>query len=253
MENLIKEALTLLGLSTKEIRFFEASFKLGPATTNEIGKKARLERSTAYLIASSLVDKRLLEHDAKSYGKKLVAIEPKKLLTMLSARQRSIRRKEMELEENLPSLQSLYSASDFRPAVKVYEGNGGLLSVWKDILSEKQEILLWTNQETETLFFNKARHTQFINERIRKGISVRTLAVNNKAGDALSKNDSEALRQTKLLPKDINFSAETYIYGDKVAVLDYDKEIIGIIIESKSIAAAQRAIFELTWNTTLNP
>lgn len=249
MENLIKETLALLGLTNKEIRFFESSFALGPATTNEIAKKARMQRSTAYLMANTLIEKRLVEHDAKSYGKKLVAIEPKKLLTMLSARQRSIRRKEMELEENLPSLQSLYSATDFRPTVKVFEGNNGLLAVWKDILEVKQEILLWTNQETETLFFNEAKHEQFINERIRKGITARTLTINNEAGKKLLKTDENSLRLTKILPDSVSFSAETYIYGNKVAVLDYDKEIVGVIIESKSIAAAQKAIFELTWNS----
>lgn len=249
MDKLIKDTLILLGLSAKEISFFEASFKLGPSTVGEIAKKARLERSTAYLISKTLVDKGLIQEDLKSYGQKLAAVEPKKLLTMLSARARSIQRKEMELEENLPSLQSLYTSSDFRPNARVYEGNNGLLAVWKDILEVQQEILIWTNQKTESLFFNGAKHEQFINERIKKGIRARTLTVSNEEGKFLLATDEASLRQTKLLSSSVDFSAETYIYGNKVAVLDYDKEIIGIIIESKSIAQAQKAIFELAWNS----
>lgn len=248
MEKLIKDALVLLGLSAKEVSFFESSFKLGPATVNEIAKKARMQRSTAYLISTSLIEKGLIEHDLKGYGRKMVAIEPKKLLALLANRQRRIQRKEMEFEENLPSLQSLYSASDFRPNTRVFEGNNGLIAVWKDILEVKQEILIWTNQETETLFFNQERHNQFIKERINKEIPIRTLVVNNNKAKNLTKDDSISLRQTKILPKETEFKAETYIYGNKIAVLDYDKEIIGVIIESKSIAQAQRAIFELTWN-----
>jgi sugar-specific transcriptional regulator TrmB len=249
MDRLIRDTLNLLGLSSKEISFFEASFKLGPSTVNEIAKRARLERSTAYLISKSLVDKGLIQEDLKTYGQKLAAVEPRKLLTMLSARSRSIQRKEMELEENLPSLQSLYTSSDFRPNARVFQGTNGLLTVWKDILEVKQEILIWTNQQTESLFFHGTKHDQFIKERIKKGITARTLTVNNEAGRLLLHTDEVSLRQTKLLPESVDFSAETYIYGNKVAVLDYDKEIIGIVIESKSIAQAQKAIFELAWNS----
>lgn len=247
MEKLLQDVLINLGLSQKERRFFIACFKIGPASVPEIAKYARLERSTAYLIAKILIDQDLIEEDLKTYGKKLIAAEPKKLLRILSAKQRTIQRKEIELEEHLPDIESLYQASDIRPKVKVFEGNKGLLSVWKDILEKKQEILLWTNQQTETAFFNSYLHEKFIQERKRKEITIRVLAINNKEGKLLVNSDNQDLRKTKLLPKNINFSAETYIYGDKVAILDYKKDIIGVIIESKPIANTQKEIFELCW------
>lgn len=248
MDKSLNNTLTLLGLSDKEVKFFLASFKMGPASVNDIAKAAHLERSTAYLIVQELLEKGFIEEDFKEYGKKVFAAEPKKLLRLVAAKQRVLRRNELELEETLPQLQAIYQASEIRPKVKVFEGNQGLLSVWEDILSQKQEILLWTNQETETLFFNETRHQQFIAERVKKGIPIKALAVNNKYGEALLTDDPSLLRQIKLLPKETNFSAETYIYGNKIAILDYKKDIIGIIIESEPIAASQKAIFDMTWN-----
>lgn len=251
MDKVIIKSLQALDLTSKEIKFFLACFKIGPATVNEVVKEAKLERSTAYLITQDLITKGFIKEDLKSYKKIIYTVEPKDLLRMVAGKQRGLRRQELELEENLPELQSLYQASEIRPKVKVFEGNNGLLSVWKDILSSKSEILLWTNQKTENLFFTDDLHQKFINERMRKGISIRVLAVNNKNGEDLIKSDKEHLRQTKLLSKSYEFRTETYIYDNKVAILDYNKDIIGVILESEPISLSQKTIFELIWKSLI--
>jgi len=249
MDKLLVDSLRLIGLSQKEIAFFMACFSLGTTTITKAAKKARLERSTAYLIAKDLLEKGLIVEDFSTYSKRISPISPKKLVTMLAARQRIIQRQEIELTEHLPVLEKQFTESNIQPAIKYFEGNKGLRAVWKDILSASGEILLWTNQEKESTFFSKEFHDRFIQERIKKRISIRALAVNNNPGKKLIDNDEISLRQSKLLPIHTSFSAETYIYDNKVATLDYKKDIIGIIIESEAISSSQRAIFEMTWNT----
>src|SRR5690348_1413495 len=202
MEKSLEKTLLLMGLTHKEVKFFLACFKLGPSSINAVGKSARLERSTAYLIAQDLLKKGLLIEDLKSYGKKVATVEPKKLLNLIASKQRILRRHEIELEESLPELQAFYQASEIRPKVRVYEGNIGLLAVWKDILSTKEEILVWTNQRTDTLVFGPQKHVSFIDERVKKGIKAKVLAVDNTEGRKLQKLDPKLLRQTKLLPKE---------------------------------------------------
>lgn len=247
MEKLLQNSLLLLGLTPKEIKFFLTCFAIGPASINEIKKEARLERSTAYLIAEELLKRGLIEEDFKNYKKTLRTIEPKDLLRMITARERVLGRTEIDLKEHLGELNSLYQASEIKPKVRVFQGIKGLFSVQEDILSSKSEILLWTNQETEHQFFTNAYHTNFIQTRIKKNIPIRVFAVNNPAGEKLQKSDNKSLRQTKFLPKEVIFSPETYIYENKIAILDYKKDIIGIIIESEPMAASQKAIFEMNW------
>lgn len=247
MEKILKDALSDLGCSEKEIKFFITNYKIGSSSINEIAKISKIERSTAYLISQNLIEKGFIIEDLRQYKKNLITVEPKTLLRMLSSKQRQIGRHELALQENLPSLQTLYLTSEHRPTVRTYDGNSGLLSVWRDILSNPQEVLLWTNQETESNFFTEEYHQLFIKERLKKHISMRVLTVNNKKGKTLIKDDKDSLRQTKLLPPNVNYSAETYVYGSKIAILDYNKDIIGVIIESEQIANAQRAIFEMNW------
>jgi sugar-specific transcriptional regulator TrmB len=249
MNKELSNALKLLGLTQKEMAFFTASFMLGTTTITQAGKKARLERSTAYLIARDLLEKGLLVEDFREYRKRISPVSPKKIVTMLSARQRLMQRQEIALTEVLPQLQQHFDESNTQPAIRYFEGIRGLKTVWRDILTATDEILLWTNQEKESQVFSKEFHDQFIAERIRKGIAIRALAVNNVPGKKLLEQDEESLRQSNLLPIHTSFSAETYIYDNKVATLDYKKDIIGIIIESEAISSTQRAIFEMTWKS----
>lgn len=247
MDRQLSTTLHTLGYTDKEVHFYLASFNLGNASINDIAKAAKIQRSTAYLIANKLLEKGLVTEDFKVYGKTMVAAEPKVLLRMLRAKQRQIGRREIELEENLDELQALYQSPEIRPKVRTFEGTSGLLTVWKDILSAKGEILMWTDQDAETRLFSPEHHSQFIEQRIQNKLPARVLAVANQKGKDLQRNDANCLRTTRILPEATIFNAETYIYDSKVAILDYNQDIIGIIIESSEVSQAQRAMFETVW------
>jgi len=51
------------------------------------------------------------------------------------------------------------------------------------------------------------------------------------------------------LPERCKFTNEMDIYADKVSMISLDnKNLYGIIIQSKSVADTQRNIYELLWN-----
>jgi len=247
MDRTLVSCLLLLGCNEKHVRFYRANLELGAATLMEIAKKARLQRSTAYIVAAEIVAMGLVGEDHKAYKKLFVAAEPDKLLQKLEAKQRVIGRNIIAFKDVLPELRAAHQTTTSRPRVRTFEGKAGLPAVWKDILSEQQEILLWSNQQTEGQVFGGGTHNQFIAERLSKQIPIRVLAVHNPEGRALITGDAASLRETRLLSPGFFFTGETYIYGDKVAVLDIGKNIFGVITQNKQIAESQRAIFESVW------
>lgn len=247
MENVLAQSLVQLGCNDKQIRFYWANLQLGAATLADISKKARLQRSTTYLIASDLTHLGLISEDHKSYGKLFVAIEPDGVLAKLEAKGRQLGRQSLALKEVMPELRAAHQATTTRPRVRTFEGKAGLIAIWKDLLQDKQEILLWTNQESERQFFPDDTHGLFIKERVARQIPIRVLAVDNADGHKLQEADEGNLRQTELLPAGYDFTSETYIYGNKVAVLDVGKNIFGVITENAQIAKSQKTMFELAW------
>jgi len=249
MDKVIAHSLIQLDCNEKHVRFYRANLQLGAATLPEIIKVARLHRSTGYLIGAEMVAKGLAIEDHKGYKKHFVVVEPDVILRKLEAKQRQVGRGALALKEALPELRAAYHATSTLPRVRTFEGKAGLIAVWKDVLEEKQEILLWSNQSTEQHIFDSEAHEQFIAERVAKKIPIRVLAINNTRGKALIASDSANGRQTKLLPPDIVFTSETYIYGNKVAVLDFGKQIFGVITQNDQIAQSQRTQFEFAWRS----
>ena len=247
MEKILRGALIALGCDDKEIKLYLAAYLHGTAPLSDLIVRTRLRRSTAYLVTKSLLDKGLLIEDHKAYGKSLSAAEPEILMRLVANRQRQLGRQRIELEENLGQLQAMHQTSVVRPRVRTFQGANGLLSVWRDILTAQSGLLLWTNQATEVKLFSLAQHNQFIRERCERNLQIRVLAVHNMAGQRLQDTDHELLRSTRLLSPGLEFSAETYLYDHKIAMLDYNQDIIGIIIESEQLSSAQRAMFESSW------
>ena len=249
MEKILRSALAALGCDDKEIKLYLACYLHGTAPLSDLIVRTRLRRSTAYLVASSLLEKGLLTEDHKAYGKSLSAAEPETLMRLVANRQRQLGRQRIELEEHLGQLQALHQTRAVRPRVRTFQGANGLLTVWRDILAATGgEILLWTNQAAEIKVFSRLQHDQFILERRTNNLTARVLATQNMAGQHLQATDADNLRTTRLLPPGTDFSAETYLYDHKIAMLDYNQDIVGIIIESEQLSNAQRAIFETTWS-----
>jgi sugar-specific transcriptional regulator TrmB len=239
-------ALHQLGCNDKHVRFYKANVLLGVATLNDIAKLARLQRSTAYVLVKELIVLGLITEDHKTYNKRFIATSPEEILRMLEAKHRTLGRNNLAFKAAMPELRAAHQTVS-RPRVRVFEGKAGLAAVWQDILRDQQEVLLWTNQDAERAIFDSDTHRTFIKERVAKGISMRVLGVANDSGAALIKTDVASLRQTKLLPTRCVFTSETYVYGNKVAVLDVAHEVFGVITENEQIAASQRALFELAW------
>jgi sugar-specific transcriptional regulator TrmB len=249
MEQYLTSALRQLECSPKEIRLYIASYTLGPAKITDLAKKARLQRSTAYLICEQLIKKQLLIDDNNAYGKQLVAASPDTLIRLLETKKRRVSRSAIALTENLETLQQLYGSTDVIPRISTYRGANGLRTARSHILGSTGEILLWTNQASERNIFGKLEHDTFVIERIQKHIPVRVLAVDNAAGRELLSDDTALLRETRLLPVDTEFSAETYIFDQKVVILDFTADIVALIIENSSVQQAQKALFELSWSS----
>ncbi|HSD55947.1 MAG TPA: hypothetical protein VLA92_02225 [Candidatus Saccharimonadales bacterium] len=247
MDRILLNCLMQLGCNEKHVRFYRANLQLGAAPLSSIVKQAKLQRSTGYVIATEILAMGLAEEDHKSYKKLYIAAEPDTLLRKLEAKHRRLGRDIIAFKEVLPEIRAEHLATRTRPQVRTFEEKSGLAAVWRDILQEQQEVLLWSNQSTEQLIFGREMHEQFIRERVAKDIPIRVLAVDNDNGRRLAESDQSNLRQTKLLPKDVQFTGETYIYGNKVAVLDFGKKIFGVITENEQIAGSQRSIFNHTW------
>lgn len=234
MEQELKE----FGLTDNEVKVYIACLKLGTALVQDIAKKANTYRTYTYEVLKSLIEKGLVSYAIKNGKQYFEVAEPEKLLNVL-------KEKETKIRNILPDLKDIYKSSIEKPKVELYEGKEGIKTILDDIIRTKREILVYgsTEKQVQILQFY---FPNYIRRRIEAKIHTRVITEKNTKTIEMLKTEKKELRESKFIP-DLDFQTVTYIYGNKMAILSLQKEIVGLIIENEDISNTQKQIFELLW------
>lgn len=238
----LKESLEQIDLTGKKADIYLACLEMGGATAYSIAKKVGLKRPTVYDIISQLLNEGMVYKSLKGNKKYYFPADPARLL-------KKVKEKEENIRTILPELESLYNAPKIKPTIKYFEGKEGIMEMYNDSLKSLKkgdEILGYVGEGIVQHLpkFSK----EYVDERVSKGIRFRGIYKKEKGILEYMAKNEEQLRRVRLLDEqDFPVNNETNIYGNKIAIASYGKEMFAMIIESAEIAKAQRAIFELAW------
>lgn len=243
------ELLTGFGLKVQEAKIYLACLKLGQSTVSQIAKEAGIQRTFVYDILDNLKKRGLISSIDLAGKKRFQAVSIESLKSLL-------KEKFDRFEAFIPELKSLEKLPG-KANVRFFEGKEGSIAAIKDALNQPpgSEILCISN--AEGAYLNEKEMDQwYIDERVKRGITMRFIAPDNPATMQFVKKDKKHKRVTRVVPNELfPFEADINIYGNeqsssphKVAIASLnEKEIVGMIIESESIAKTMKMIFELAW------
>ena len=237
----IDKALETYGLMPKEIKVYLAGMELGTATAQEIARKTGIERTNVYSLLEGLMHKGIFAETLKSGKKHFTAEYPEKLVLKLKERQRLI-------EQAMPELKSLYNLSPKKPSVRYYEGVEGIKEVYEDTLKEGEPIVAFSDFEQMLKTMPANYMTHYAERRAKARISFKAILRPSKRYDELQSKNKEYRREVRLLPN-ASFTTEINIYGDKVALINFRKNLFAVIIEGPEIANTMRIIFNSLWRS----
>jgi sugar-specific transcriptional regulator TrmB len=238
--------LESVGLDSKQSQLYLAGLQLGTAPASDYAKATGLNRITSYNLLEELVHRGYFTVVKKVRAKWYAPVAPE--YVALEAR------KNVEsLERALPELRSLQGATYRKPRVRFFEGWEGIRHVYEDTLQAEGELLNFANSAVVRRFWPQYDE-EYVNERVKRGIRLRGISPDDGAGRRVHGEDTEKLREIRLVPaSDFDFKNEINIYDHKVAICSFDsglkgdKDMFGVIIESKEVAETQRQIFEMAW------
>jgi len=235
----IEQALEQWGLSTKEIKVYLAGLELGAVAVQDIAKKTGIERTNVYSILERLIHQGLFTETEKAGKKYFIAESPEKLILKLKERQKDI-------ETVLPELKSIYNLMPNKPKVRFYEGEEGIRALYDDTLESDGAILAFTAWDKLVAAMPRF-WDDYVKRRVERGIHIRAVGPKSKEAEYYRNRGKQDLRDLRYTPEGFNFSTEVNIYNNKVAVMTFGKERIGILIESKEIANTWKVAFEIIW------
>ncbi len=254
----MKSELQRLGLTDEEAAVYLACLEINGGPVSVIARKAGVHRVGCYHTIENLLQKKLLNQYNRN-GVKCFAPEPPEKLEELAL-------EKVHLAKSLlPQLRELVSVSGFRPRIRFYEGMDGIERVFNESLlvggglpggapqERSREILGYTNLHqllTEIPAFFK----EYTRKRFQKGIKSRYLSPNTvesvqAVSPFLPKGYDPNLMEILLVNKQqFPFENDILVFGNSVGIVSLDRdELLGLIVESATLAKTMKAVFDLAW------
>lgn len=240
--------LEKLGFSDKESRVYVAALELGVTGVQELARKAKINRPTAYVILQSLQAKGII-NTVNIGGKVRYVVEPpEQLKTMLDQRIMHFDHLKKEVTAALPELKSIYNLANDKPTVRFYEGLEGLRFMRELILRHAGKMMYVAYSLDDYLqVFEEKERLDHRTKRIKKKIKVKAI-ITSRHGEI--PDGKKFLSDRRYVPfYKFPFTSDVTIMDDMVAIASLKGKLSGVVIESVEITKTFRSIFELAWET----
>ncbi|MBI5390633.1 hypothetical protein HZB02_04035 [Candidatus Woesearchaeota archaeon] len=238
--------LEQIGLTKNETKVYLALLTLGSTSAGPLIKNVGMHRAAVYDVLDLLTDKGLVSYVIKANRKYFEAQDPDRLLEYLATQKQDLLSKEEKLKQFLPELQLKRKLSTEEQEATLYKSKNGLKSLFEDILTEKSPWFVFG----ATGKFKELFHAYFIhfhNRRAALKIPLRIIFNNGMRGQ--KREEDLTLCEIKYLQDSYISPSTTFIYGDKVAVINWSSEPVAFVMRSKQVANSYRSFFGILWET----
>lgn len=243
--SMYKKILLQTDLTASQAEIMNYLLQNKESKASEIAKKIRRSRAIVYkeveeLEVMGLVRKRQQTNNVATFA----AGHPSRLMTLIEAREARLNNDRHALDSYLPKMISSYNLVNNQPGIKFYEGVAGMKEIYQEILDEGKDFHL-VRTAYEPVYIDKIAPIvdEFIRERVKRNIRV-TAIIPSDVDDS-AKDAAWLLERFRVEPDMYTAPVEIDIFGDKVAILSFGEELVGMIAESKQIAQSFKQLFTL--------
>lgn len=238
------EKLIDFGMTQKEAEVYLALMQGGEQTADQLAKSSKLNRSTAYVQIKILTDYGLVSTFKRGKKTFFAAESPNNLVRILEKKHEAIVVQKAEISQLVPELLKLYGNAVDRPAVRVFEGKEGLITMRNDILDTNSKIIsvVFSFDGMSRIFTDEELMAY---SRKRAGKKIISRALYTKTGPDIPTVPPQQILRVQ--EKDNPFGSDIYIYGDTISFASTKDQIVGVTIKNSDIANTMLALFEIAW------
>lgn len=240
----LKDTLTQIGLTEGESQVYNALIELGQTTAGKIIKKANIASSKVYDVLHKLQTKGLVGYVVKQNIKYYNATPPERLVDFLEEKKEILTSAQEKIKEVIPLIQAKREEQEEKNNVTVYTGPLGPKIVLKETIEagrRGEKLMGFGTDEDPYKDYLPANIEEHFRDQKKYKVKWHLLFTKG------TWSSPSPLAEIRFLPKGQNMPVRTMIYGNKVAIVDFNKPFTTIIIEKKEIALAYKNQFETLW------
>lgn len=242
---MFKEILSRTDLTPSQAEILDFLYQNKEAKASGIAKNIRKSRTIVYKDLEELEKLGLIEKKEKPNQVALFSAgHPSLLKKLLDQKEMQLKKDRELLDSYLPDILSNFNLAHNRPGIRFFEGVEGMKNIYEEILAYGKDFHL-IRTAYEPVYNDKIAPIveEFIAKRVKKNIQVTAI---------VPSDVDDPAKDARWLMKRFNVEKEAYtapveidIFGDKVAILSFGDELVGMITESKQISQSLKQIFAL--------
>ncbi|MFC1599786.1 TrmB family transcriptional regulator [Patescibacteria group bacterium] len=249
IENILKN----IGLKRKEIKIYLALLPLGSAPASVLGKQTNISRSTAHYTCKQLEQKGLVSSTFKKNTDYFNAEPPDKLQLIVDRKIKKLEVDKEELHRMSSNLMRLINPQAVLPKMRFYEGVDGLISLFNDELTLKEdEILYGAHRYFRDSPKELVDYFQNTYDKKREKQKYQSYSIRTNIPEAIerSKLDKVINRTSLFIPeKEFPFESSFQIYKNKIVFYSLQKsDLTGVLIENDHMKTTMLSLFRMAWN-----
>lgn len=245
------QQLVEAGLDPKDAHFYLAVLRRGRTTVAEAAREAHVSRTSGYDIARRLQARGLIGRVESGPGDSedlrtqshLVANDPEHLLDEWATRRRV-------LDDVVPQLRALFSASRSRPKVRYLEGAAGIRAALFETLEWQSPIRGILSMRDLMAVPGEAAMEEYIAGRREHELVLRVIRTRDHDWPRGWLTSAADYRVVKHAPPEYEFTMTAVIGEQQVVNLSSARETFAMVIESEEYAEMQRNFFEVLWSVS---
>lgn len=254
----VLEYLEQLGLSKVEAKLYLLLLKKGPMTVSELAFAASLNRTALYSYVTALLEKGIIAEVKRQAGKKLKATEPDNLHYLIDNQIENLRVLDGKFPDILKTINTnlIRCTNNEKADVHYYRGRKGLETIIDEVLRTKV-LRVYVNLSEAANFFLPSDFDIYDRALKRnKSLKIYEL-IGDKPDEVINFNLSETAKSGryfyKFLPSDIGLFAITFIYDNKVAILNVKNDMCGVIFYNSDYYHNSKKLFDFIWKMLPKP
>jgi sugar-specific transcriptional regulator TrmB len=250
------DLLKNIGLSPALARTYIALMEKGESTAPSLALEIDESRTNAYKLLDRLCDLGVASKNTAGSKTRYLPLSPAALEPLVQKQVEEAHLRKRELQASMPNMMDFFFAHSLQPSIRYFQGTEGLKELYRDQLKAEQNIY-YIRSLDDIKFFgkeeaHKIRNLFPIHNIKRHGLTQDIVPGNYKPEERIPIAESDKLmllERTWITTNDYDEPVEWAAYGDKIAIISYGEEAIGMIIESPQIAKAFKQIWKLLDST----
>jgi sugar-specific transcriptional regulator TrmB len=234
------------GLTEAEASAYTFLVKNSPIAPPRLAELISESRTNTYKLLESLEELGLAQKDESDKKIKYWAKNPNALLQHVVEEKEEAELKAKKLQSSLPSLINDFLKHNEQPGVRFFQGKEGIKQIFADQISAGKNVTFVRSTSDSKLYGSKQMR-ELRSEFASSGIKRLVFSPDSPSIPLKwQETDKERLIERVFMEEDdYTASVEWDVFGDKLAIISYGEEVIGMIIESPQIAEGFRQLLKI--------